>query len=153
MIEIDSQTAPVRWKTGDGGRPSRPTISHRIDDGPEVVLMVELDCGHRFKIKEGDLVDGWGELIYACPFEHVTVQVPWRPVREVALRVHQAEERVRRVQRITSDVLGARLFMQMEDLLRRHQVLAQREDPAVNEEEVKLGFEIAELLERLDRFL
>jgi len=159
MIEIDSQTPPARWQTGDGGRPRRPTISRRIDDGPEVVLMVELDCGHRFKVNADTLVDGWGEMAYSCPFDHVTVQEPGRPIREVALRVHQVEERLRRARRIISDVLGPRLFIEMERLLRENPGGCDEPDakecaaPNDGESDPCWEHRRRELLDRLDRFL
>ena len=63
--------------------------------------VLTLDCLHAFAIDISTLADNWGERAVACPLEHVVIQDRGKygealPVRTVAPRVFDDEERLRR---------------------------------------------------------
>ncbi len=113
---LDVDYAPERWVDGMPGRPSRPVRGDTIND---CTAAVTLDCGHVFPIVDRLLFDGWMEAVFCCPLPHSTVWLnDGTGIREIAPRVAETEERLRRAKRLARGDDGARLFDQMESLLR-----------------------------------
>lgn len=129
--DIDSPTPPARWTAGATGRNSRPVSSHR--QHRQRGLVIELDCGHTFDVADGVLTDGWAEVSYVCALEHVTVRDRGGPIRELAPRVFEAEEQLGRARRLMTGDSGARLFVDMAELLRERKPVCEEVESARDE--------------------
>jgi hypothetical protein len=118
---IDSQAAPARWTKGAPGRMSRLVQSQERDAGG---FIVTLDCGHTFAVGQNWLTDGWAEETVVCELEHVVSQRRGGPREELAPRVFEAEEQLRRAKADAPGILK-RLDLEIEWFAR----LIEEEEP------------------------